>query len=187
MSADDQVFDPWAPIESEAARRYRNDHELMQGVIARGITRRRSEIEKSGFEVMQAVADCARYELVIPPWLADEFKRRFNAVRNHVASSWDDEQSFGRPYPKGTHLRTLRKERLWPEIHLIARRLLDENSARPIDESFFDSVAERLRALKGIEDRIGGLQGLGRSEVQRIYYETRDRAAALFGTAGNSR
>lgn len=180
MNTGESRFDPWAPLEDDASRLYCDQRELMQGVMAHGITRRRAEIEKSGFAMLEAIEVCARYGLVIPDWLAAEYRRRFNAVKFYRASSWDDDLAFGRPHPKGAHLRSLRKDRLWPEICGLAERLQAEDPTRPIDEAFFDDLAERVRGLKEIESQ----RGLGRSEVQRIYYAHVDEYNKIF-TAGN--
>lgn len=175
-------FDPWSMTTEKSLEVRMDERQLMQYLAARDMTKRREEIVGSGFAVLEAVAACARYELIMPAWLSAEFRRRFNAVRFHRTASWDDEQAFGRPYPKGTHLRRLRNEELWPELCTIVRRLLEEDPSRPIDELLFDDASERLRNLKGIDDP----RGLGRSECQRIYYANIDRYNALFSTPGNS-
>lgn len=181
MSAPEQ-FDPWSITLEAQLGLDLTEAQVLQCTMARGMAREREEIVKSGFAVMEAVSQCSRYGLVLPDWLASEFRRRFNAVKFHRAASWDDEQAFGRPYPKGAHLHRLRKERLWPEICWTVRELLDDDPNRAIDEALFDDVSERMRGLKGIENP----KGLGRSECQRIYYEHVDRFNALFGSPENS-
>lgn len=174
-------FDPWTMTTEKSLEVDMDERQLNQYLAAKGINQRRDEIVRSGFAVLEAVAACARRELVMPEWLSKEFRRRFNAVCFHRTASWDDEQAFGRPYPKGTHLRRLRNEDLWPELCTIVRRLLEEDPSRPIDELLFDDASERLRNLKGVDDP----RGLGRSECQRIYYASIDRYNALFSAPGN--
>ena len=62
-----------------------------------------------GFAVLAAISHCVTSGLVAPEWLADAFNRRYASVVGFGAGSWDDPSAFGRPYPKGTNLASLRK------------------------------------------------------------------------------
>ncbi len=73
--------------------------EQLQWAKAREIAARRELIVSSGRAVLDAVADCARAGLTMPPWLADEFLRRHQAVAGFIAASWSDPSSFGPAHP----------------------------------------------------------------------------------------
>lgn len=103
----------------------------------------RDEIEKdgSGFAVLGAVRQCGVYGLVMPDWLVYAFNRRYDAVLNFRALSWDDPESFGRPYPKGTNKAAKRKKRVLSFAVLNdVNRLLKLQPARPIDKALFEEV-----------------------------------------------
>ena len=171
-------FDPWT-ISLEDQMQLEMDDQ-MRCMIARSLTDERDEIlSGTGFKVLDAVALCSRYELVMPSWLAGEFRRRFNAVKFHEASSWDDPKAFGRPYPKGTHIDRLKKDsRAGGPIYFLVRKLIGDDPTRAIDEALFDDVAAHF----------GNRPGLGRSECQRIYYETAKKEESISGPiAGKKR
>ncbi len=172
-----KVFDPWE-IDFETQVALNEADELTaeqdwQIVMARSIAERRDAIlGGSGLDVMQAVDVCARWGLAMPPWLWTEFHRRVQAVTQAQVSSWDDEKALGRPYPKGTHLSSVRKQgRAGPVIVHIVKKILADAPQTPIDDMLFEQVAERLR----------NQPGLGRSEVSRLYYAELTRSDKTSG------
>lgn len=111
-------FDPWTATIDEAlaadavhpAPFYEPDRPLYQWNAAREIEALRPSIENGdGFAVLDAVSRCARQGLALPHWLAVEFLRRYDAVLQCRAGSWDE--AFGRPYPKRVRLLNLRQPR----------------------------------------------------------------------------
>ena len=79
---------------------------LFQYVAATEVTALREKIESggegAGFDVLRCVRKCGTHDLVMPEWLVYAFNQRYDAVNNCRALSWDDAQSFGKPWPKGT-------------------------------------------------------------------------------------
>lgn len=74
--------------------------EQLQWVQAQAIAVRRAAIlSGTGRDVLDAVAECARCGLVMPPWLASEFLRRHGAVTSYQAATWDDPGAFGLAHP----------------------------------------------------------------------------------------
>ncbi len=63
-----------------------------------------------GFDTLTCIRLCAEHGLVIPDWLADAFKSKYDPVHNLQVGSWDDKKSFGRPYPAKTNLKATRKK-----------------------------------------------------------------------------
>eukprot|EP01041_Mallomonas_annulata_P029531 gene29531-51547_t len=123
------------------------DAQLFQFFAVQHCIALREEIEKdeSGFAVLGAVRQCGTYGLVMPDWLVYAFNRRYDAVLNFRALSWDAPESFGRPYPKGTNRVAQRKKRMlqfqvWNEVTRIRKMEPDT----PIDGELFERVCGPL-------------------------------------------
>lgn len=72
----------------------------------------RLAVEKGdGFAVLACVRTCGTSGLTMPDWLVSAFNRRYDAVLNCRALSWDDPLAFGSPYPKSTNLNAIKKRR----------------------------------------------------------------------------
>jgi hypothetical protein len=98
-----------------------------------------------GGAVLDAVGHCAEHQLVIPEWLADEYLRRHGAVGRGRAKDWNDEQAFGRAYPKGTNIAGVRaRVEDAPAAYMVAAKLLAEDPARPFDAGFYEDVGARV-------------------------------------------
>jgi hypothetical protein len=130
-AAGGSAFDPWtATLEEVLELPADADGEIpvqhLQWMHARSIAAQQLKIERGdGFDVLQAVAACAIHGLVMPDWLVREYLRRYRAVQQCRVKSWDALEAFGRPYPKGTHIQRLRKDRGARHVVLhIARRIL---------------------------------------------------------------
>lgn len=113
-----------------------------------------------GYEVLACIRKCVTHGVVAPEWLAYAFNRRYDAVLNCKAKSWDDPLSFGKPYKKGANLNAMRKRRLlrfavWNE----ARRLLNESPQMPIDEYFFEVIGKPFN--------------IGKTLASEYYYEAK--------------
>jgi hypothetical protein len=96
-----------------------------------------------GFAVLACVRICGTHGLVMPGWLVDAFNRRYDAVLNCQVASWDHEQAFGAPYPKGKQLKRLRERRtlrvkIWLEIVAAVK------CERAVDKELFEEVGERF-------------------------------------------
>ena len=134
---------------------------LFQYVAVRECASLRSSIETgSGRAVLEAVSICALRGLVMPDWLASAFLKRYRAVTQARAASWDDPLSFGRPYPKGANIQARRKAfrlgfKVFNEVTLIRQK----EPATPID--------------KGLFERVGGPLGLGATLAEEYYYAAR--------------
>lgn len=117
------------------------DKQLYQFFAVRRCMELREEIEKdgSGSAVLAAVRECGTYCLVMPEWLAYAFNRRYDAVLNFRAVSWDAPESFGKPYPKGTNRAAKRKRRMLSFAVLNdVKRFADLGV--PIDKALFEKV-----------------------------------------------
>lgn len=122
------------------------DKQLYQFFAVRRCMELREEIEKdgSGFAVLAAVRQCGTYELVMPEWLVYAFNRRYDAVLNFRAVSWDAPESFGKPYPKGTNKAANRKKRMLSSaVFNDVRRILASNPGTPIDKALFEKVGAK--------------------------------------------
>lgn len=97
-------FDPFTATLDEAKAQpdaYAIHGAVSKAAAAHMLIERRAAIEAGdGFDVLQAVAQCALYQLVIPRWLGDLFLQRFRQVQQLHVASWEDPTAFGRPYPR---------------------------------------------------------------------------------------
>lgn len=133
--------------------------------------------EQSGFDVLYCVCQCATNDLVMPVWLAYAFNRRYHAVVQFRAISWDDPKSFGKPYPKNTNLTAQRKRRM--NIPAVWMAVKDEVlGGKAVDKQLFSDVGHGLN--------------LGATLTEEYYYaaikehgypdavEARDNQLAMF-------
>lgn len=142
---------------------------LFQYAATRNVLALRPAIEAgSGFDVLEAVGECARCGLVIPDWLAEAFLKRYRAVSQARAKSWDDPQAFGAPYPKSTNVNAVRKARIiGVRLYSEASRLMNYpphlsqtdalaqvgeklGVAKTLAEQYFRMHRERIEALGGV-------------------------------------
>jgi hypothetical protein len=110
-----------------------------------------------GFSLMHAIRECSRHELPLPPWAAAAYIARFDRILTLRESSWD--AVFGRPFPKGSHLKSARLRR---ELRPVVALRVDEIVAAegcPIDDELFERV--------GVEFKIG------KTLANELYYDAK--------------
>jgi hypothetical protein len=149
---------------------------FFQYFAVREVMRLRPAIEAgsgSGFDVLEAVAECARCGLVLPDWLAGAFLKRYRAVSQFRAKSWDDPLSFGPPYPKGTNIGAKRKARdKGLDLYRRVESLRDKNPEMAL-----------LEAL----ETVGESMGIGKTLAEEYFYAQRKRRSNLLaGTAADA-
>jgi hypothetical protein len=129
---------------------------IFQWHAAQIINGEKAKCETDGFAVLACVRKCANHDLVMPEWLARAFIRRYDTVLTVQAGSWDDQKAFGKPYPKGVHLSSLRFAR---ENRLAIFRAVCAAAQGdiPIDKTVFASV--------------GNTFGVKATTVQKLYYQ----------------
>ena len=126
----------------------------------RGLDEYKSEFDETqnGFAILAAIRECARVELVMPPWLASEFINRYDKVLNLHAISWDE--AFDKPYPKGTNIIARKKSR---DLRFAVLNAVNEakrsDPNTPISAELFSRVGKPL--------------GLGKSKAEELYYEAK--------------
>ena len=142
---------------------------LFQYFAVRRCNDLRVEIDAgSGFAVLAAVRICGTHGLVMPEWLSYAFNRRYDAVLNCRASSWDDPMSFGKPYPKGTNIKARHKARMMRFAVLNAiNDIRNKEKGAPIDKRLFE--------------RVGGQLFIGATLAEEYYYAAKRIGAALDG------
>lgn len=96
-----------------------------------------------------------------PQWLISQFIARRARVTDAHVVTWDDEEAFGRPWPSGTRLKSVRlRKRVKARIHHEVFSLVQADLSRSVNRILFDEVGElRSVALSG-------------SVVERLYYES---------------
>jgi hypothetical protein len=121
------------------------------------------EILKERFEagdksaLLSAIYHCLLLKRSLPEWLRLAFLHTYEAHARFEIRSWDE--VFGRPFPKGTHLETeKRNAELRP---LIIERVEALKAERPIDKGLFEEIGRELK--------IAG------TTVSDIYYDKRSR------------
>jgi hypothetical protein len=134
---------------------------LYQWSALRDLDRLKARFESGdGFSLLQAMRKCANHDLVMPPWVAENYIRRFDRVLNCEAASWDE--VFGKPYP-GKHISGLRERRaLRFAVYFRVREIKDQDPKRTaIDERLFE--------------RVGGEFSIGKTRCGELYYEAERR------------
>jgi hypothetical protein len=133
------------------------DDPLFQYVAAQTCLALQERIDSGdGRAVLSAVAECAKAGLVMPDWLARAYLKRWRVVVLAKAKSWDDEASFGKPYPKGANLNAIRKARMnGLKIYSGVRKLREQDPGIPLEQAILD-VAAPL--------------GIGRTLAQEYFY-----------------
>ena len=174
------MFDPWTASYDDVIRE--KDlweksngsvssplNPLLQADAACRIMEMKDGIERGdGFAVLGAIRICVTHGLVAPEWLAYAFNRRYDAVNFARVGSWDDPLAFGRPYPKGRQLATVRKARagrlaVW--VCVVAK--LRESPETPIDKGLFEEIGKPL--------------GFGTTLTEKYYYEQKELFRKMFG------
>lgn len=117
-----------------------------------------------GNAVMACIGLCAIHGLQLPQWCGTEFLQRFMLVKDARAQSWDE--AFGRPWPKGTRLKSVRlRRRVMGRIHHEVFALIRADLSRTINRDLFEEVGE----MSGI--------CLSGSVVEKMYYESINQGA----------
>ena len=108
---------------------------------------------------MEGISLCAIHGVPIPQWCGTEFLQRFLMVKDARAQSWDE--AFGRPWPKGTRLKSVRRHRqVTRRIHHEVFALIRADLSRTINRDLFEEIGELpCICLSG-------------SVVEKIYYES---------------
>lgn len=104
---------------------------------------------KSGdrFALMQAIRKCANHDLPLPSWAAMAYIRAYDAVLNAREKTWD--AVLGQPYPKGSHLSAIRKQRtLQFAVHNRISDIRKTDPAIAIDVELFDRVGQEFNIGK---------------------------------------
>ena len=92
---------------------------------------------------MTAIYFCLKNGVVVPPWAAEAFGEGYRAVIDKRIGSWD--AAFGRPWPKGKHLATARRnDRLrWQVYDRI-------NWRKGKGQKLFDEIGEDFNISGGL-------------------------------------
>jgi hypothetical protein len=124
----------------------------------------RSEYFRARYEagdklsLLQAILYAGMFREPIPDWAAEALKSAYEEVKRGGASSWDE--VFGKPHPKGKHLRTIQQEAQKYLVHETVC-FLHEKEGAAIDGELFG--------------RVGQLTGVGsKTLIGRLYYEVKE-------------
>lgn len=158
------AFDPWSCSWEQAREAEASASPapavgpIAQWVAVQRVLNARLAVETGdGFAVLEAIAACALHGLVAPDWLASEFLKRYRAVQQLRVDSWDAEEAFGKPYPKGFQLaraRVRRAARL--RVVLLVENFVRRSPSDPLDAEW---------------DRIGREANVGKTLAQELYSE----------------
>jgi len=115
--------------------------------------------------LMDALFSCSLNSLPLPRWLEMAFLAAYRKVRHYKAKSWDD--VFGRPHPKGTHLRTKDQERKYAlRVFFRIEQIRRDEPHTAIDGAIFERV--------GKEFGIGG-----KTLTEEYYYKIKNNYKGL--------
>jgi hypothetical protein len=107
--------------------------------------------------LLQTILYAGTFRKPIPDWAAEAWKSAYEQVMKGGASSWDE--VFGKPHPKGKHLRTIQQEAQKYLVHETVC-FLQEQEGVAIDGELFE--------------RVGRLTGVGsKTLIGRLYYEVK--------------
>jgi hypothetical protein len=111
--------------------------------------------------LLQAIRYCCWLRRPLPEWLRVAFLAAYDSATGYEIKSWDD--AFGRPHPKGAHLRTEKRNlELRPVIIGRVQALRTEMS---VDKELFEKIGKDL--------------GISGTIVSDIYYEERSRLSEI--------
>jgi hypothetical protein len=105
--------------------------------------------------LLYAIYYCLLMQRPLPDGLRLAFLDAYESAARFEIRSWDD--VFGRPVPKGTHLKTEKRKAELRSLVLERVRELGE----PIDRGLFDKIGEEL--------------GIPGSTIDDLYYDERSR------------
>lgn len=81
-------------------------------------------------------------------WLRDGYLRRYARVTGAYVPSWDDDEAFGRPWPKGIGAKRLAGERrrmaLRSRVHAAVWAAVSADLSRSVGRILFDEISEQL-------------------------------------------
>ena len=111
------------------------------------------------FALLQAIRKCANHDLRMPDWVAENYINRFDRVLNCKSGSWDE--AFGKPYPKGKHIKEMKERRnLRFRVYVRVREIREASKKLiPIDEALFS--------------RVGAEFGIKKTLCNELYYEVK--------------
>lgn len=111
------------------------------------------EEQRSGLVLIQAIRECAKYEIAMPDWVAKAFLEQSDKMLNFEVRSWDD--VFGKMHNR-KHLdaQRVRKKKKNPVFYAVMER---RQVNQPVDEHLFSQVGEE--------------HGIKKSLVSDLYYE----------------
>ena len=117
---------------------------FVKWVAAQKLIKIADEYEKTGDGglILAAVYECGKNDLPLPKWCFLEFRKKYHDVWFKAVTSWDD--SFGRPWPKGTHTNDIRK---WKADALKVKKRIEEivkKEDAPIEPELFERVGKEL-------------------------------------------
>lgn len=93
-----------------------------------------------GCAVLLAVRDYMLQDPQVPAWLRDCFVRHYARVGDAQVASWDE--AFGRPFPRGTRIAILRRDRTRLRlVHEAVWAQLRRNPKQAIDAKLFELAA----------------------------------------------
>lgn len=155
-------FDAAQIVElSEISKGNKPEDPLFQYFAVKRCNALKPEVDAgSGFAVLAAVRICGTHGLVMPLWLVYAFNRRYDAVNSFKALSWDDPESFGRPYPKGTNKSAKKKA--------LSLRFAVYNAINAIKRSEEETAID-----KALFERVGLQFNLGSTLAEEYYYEAK--------------
>lgn len=104
--------------------------------------------------LLAAIRRCANHDIPMPAWVGKAFIERYDKVLSCRIGSWDE--AFGRPYPKGKHLASMRKKRrLRFAVHAFVRAEHEKGAA--IAEALFEEAGQKFN--------------VGKTLASELYYE----------------
>lgn len=127
---------------------------------SRCLSLRASVVAGDGYSVIEAVAICATWGLLMPGWLAAAFATRYQAVALGLADDWSSEEAFGAALEKGKSARGPRLVNwIGPLAYQAGKDSLSKNPNQALDHGFYENLVSgvgKTAAQKAIKQHIDG-------------------------------
>ena len=133
-------------------------------------------VERKRFEagdrvaLLAAIRQCANHDLPLPDWASRAYIAAYDQVLTCHSNSWDE--VFGKPYPKGKQLGSLREER--EKKFAIYFRIEDLRKAHyEVQDDGSHKLVSSIPIAEELFERVGVEFGIKKTRCSVLYYKAK--------------
>jgi len=162
-----------SPVEADAGSE--NDvSRAFNADVERDLPKWKKDFEGGDSQaLLGTIQICLRTGVQTPLWAIEAFADCTERVFEADVGSWDE--AFGRPYPKGTHLATLRQKLKLDSYSRVFHRISQILDWRPGEPPIADWLTERASIGPALFEAVGKEFGVGPRTCKDRYYEQKNR------------